>query len=123
MYFQMKGKPQMCIMEVRPGQHDVTIAQAIAHNLNTVLGDLDMYEKKAKASHNDTLVATIHRTRENTKKAYADMLSEFGMQLAEEIQDPDGHWTKAAAHNHGNERTFTEVVEHETNLAHSFETR
>ena len=37
----------MCIMEVRPGQHHSTITQACAHNIDTVVGDLEMSGKEA----------------------------------------------------------------------------
>lgn len=44
----------MCIMECREGQHHSTIAQACAHNVGTVIGDLTMFERVlSKAGHGD----------------------------------------------------------------------
>lgn len=39
----------MCIMEVRLGQRDSTIAQALAHNTGTILADIELFRPILKA--------------------------------------------------------------------------
>jgi hypothetical protein len=45
----------MCIMEVRLGQRDSTIAQALAHNIGTVLSDIELFRPVLKARHPEML--------------------------------------------------------------------
>lgn len=45
----------MCIMEVRLGQRDSTIAQALAHNVATVLSDIGLFRPVLRARHPEML--------------------------------------------------------------------
>jgi hypothetical protein len=113
----------MCIMEVRPGQHSLTIVQACTHNLNTVLGDLDMFRKLALARNEPDMVRVIDEMQAHTKIGYAAGLDLFGEKLAQDHQDGKGHWDMPTDSPHGLERTFSEVVNRATGLAHPYETR
>lgn len=114
----------MCIMEVRPGQRSETIVQACAHNANTIKGDLEMFRKLATARNETEIIKVIDEAEKHITQAYAVLLEKFGEMLAEDCQDPNGHWTNPQAHHtHGNERTFAQTVNAATKLAHPYETR
>lgn len=110
----------MCIMQVRPGQAASTIAQAMAHNVSTVERDMDMFEELLKANQDWESLRTVQHAHEHLRKAYADLLMQFGIQVAREIQDPDGH---VHDNDHGNERSLVEQAHHDATLARRFETR
>jgi hypothetical protein len=109
----------MCIMEVRPGQQSSTIAQAMAHNTNTVIGDMDMLEELLKARGDFESLATVQHAHGHLKSAYAGLLMQFGTEVAKEVQDENGHVHQSV----GNERTFVEQAHHDAKLARRFETR
>lgn len=115
----------MCIMEVRPGQRSETIVQACAHNANTIIGDLQMFEKLASARSETEVLRVINEASHHITHAYAVLLSSFGEMLAKDCQDSNGHWTNPQPHDHphGNERTFSKEVDAATKLAHTYETR
>lgn len=114
----------MCIMQVRPGQHSITIMQACAHNANTVRGDLEMFDLLAKGRNEDEIRRVIHEAQVNITRAYAAMLGSFGEQLAADLQNQEGHWNSShTEHDHGNERPFSEVIDAATRKAHDYETR
>lgn len=110
----------MCIMEVRPGQKSSTIAQALAHNCSTVERDMDMFELLVKARGDEDLLNDLQHAHDHLRKAYAILLMNFGMEVAQAVQDEEGH-----VHNrdHGNERSFTEQAHHDASLARKYETR
>lgn len=113
----------MCIMEVRPGQHSITIVQACAHNANTIKGDLEMFKPLAEARGEHDVLQAIKLMEFHITRAYAVGLEMFGEKLAADHQNGNGHWDLPKAHTHGNERSFTQVVNDATKLAHPYETR
>jgi thiamine monophosphate synthase len=119
----------MCIMEVRNGQHSSTIAQAMAHNVSTVERDLDMFELLLKARKDDESLATVIEAHDHLRKAYAGLLMQFGIELAEEVQNGHSHAHLHDASNaldldiRGQERSFIETAHHDASLARRFETR
>jgi hypothetical protein len=110
-------------MEVRPGQHISTILQAMAHNTNTILGDMDLLKRYAEAHKDESCQRIITASSELLNRTYAVFLEGFGEKLAIDFQDPNGHWNTRQPHAHGHERTFTEAVNAATKLARPFETR
>jgi hypothetical protein len=119
----------MCIMEVRQGQQSSTIAQAMAHNVSTVERDLDMFELLLKARGDSVSLATVTEAHEHLRKAYAGLLMQFGIEVAEEVRNGHSH-THLTDASHvlnsdikGNERSFIETAHHDANLARRFETR
>jgi hypothetical protein len=104
----------MCIMEVRPGQRDSTIAQAMAHNVATVVGDLEMFDTvlNARRIHErgdqqmdtDAAIAEVRRAHDQLRTAYAGLLGLFGAEVGRHVE----HWHATDhdhPHDHGNERT------------------
>ncbi len=110
----------MCIMEIRPGQHTATMAQAMAHNASTLDRDLDMLVTVVKARGDHLGEATILQAQYHVHAAYAILLSEFGMEVAGLVADADGH---VHDHDNGSERTLVDVAHHDATLARRFETR
>lgn len=119
----------MCIMEVRPGQHSVTVAQACAHNVNTVRGDLDMFEKLLRARDELRGNGTrFERIVNALNDAYSDLLDMFGDELTDIVQTGHDHPLPIV----GNERVHapaadeSEIARLATDVAHragKFETR
>lgn len=95
----------MCIMEVRPGQHDSTIAQAMHHNTQTVVGDLVMWRTVLveRAKHEtgdqrlDTEAATaeLDRAMGQLTRAAAGLLGMFGAEVGRHVE----HWVTAHPYN------------------------
>lgn len=110
----------MCIMEVRPGQHSSTIAQALAHNCSTVERDMDMFELLLQARGETDMLADMQGAHEHLRKAYATLLAQFGIEVAKAVQDSEGH---VHNHDHGNERTLVEVAHHDATLGRRYMTR
>jgi len=106
-------------MEVNAFQDTDVILQAFAHNASTIDRDCDMARELLKArKQNDKLFALevfqglIHR-------AYALMLEEYGIAVAEATMDQKGH-----VHLVGNEKTsIMEEIRRSTEEAHKYETR
>jgi hypothetical protein len=96
----------MCIMEVRPGQQDATIAQAMAHNVNTVVGDLEMFETvlRHRALHEsadrrldtDAALGQVTYARAELHKIYAGLLGLFGAEVGRAAE----HWLADDTHGH-----------------------
>lgn len=107
----------MCIMEVRPGQHTSTIAQAMAHNTSTIERDLDMFRKLLEARADGAHLAMVEVAQDYIHRAYAILLGQYGEFVAESPHvDHD--------HEHGSERrTFVEQAHHDARLARRYETR
>jgi hypothetical protein len=88
----------MCIMEVRPRQHDSTIAQAMHHNTATVVGDLHMWltvlEARAKREHGDMRLDTeaaigqVRRALSQLTAASNGLLGLFGAEVGRHVE----HW-------------------------------
>lgn len=91
----------MCIMEVRPGQHSVTIAQACAHNVSTVDRDMDMFRKLLVARGDTMGVAKLDTAQHYARIAYESLLAMYGDELADYVQ---------AGHDHPQEITGNERV-------------
>lgn len=104
----------MCVMEVRPGQHSVTVAQACAHNVNTVRGDLDMFEKLIRARGEWLGIGSkFERIRHDLDNAYADLLNMFGEELRDYVQSGHDHPHPVT----GNERVHAPAADAEE-IAH-----
>jgi hypothetical protein len=112
-------KRTMCIMEVRVGQKTSTIAQAMFHNTYTLLGDLDMLLEVLKARKDHDSLETVNAVHEHIKRASALLLTQFGMEVANETQDHEGH----NPDEHGHERSFVETAHHDAQLARRYMTR
>ncbi len=110
----------MCIMEVRPGQRSATISQALAHNVSTVERDMDMFEKLVEARDETEMLRDLQGAHDHLRKAYATLLEVFGITVALEVQDSEGH---VHDHDHGNERSLVEQAHHDAGLARRFMTR
>jgi hypothetical protein len=97
----------MCIMEVRAGQHSSTIAQAMAHNTDTVLGDITLFRKLLESRGEHERVVAVDRAEGNLKRAFADFLELFGEFCAEEEAQHGKHHSahRAAGDDGTNERT------------------
>ena len=112
----------MCIMEVRPGQRSSTIAQAMAHNTSTIVGDLDMLLELLKARKDRESLDAVEKAQSYLSRAYAILLTQFGMEVANETMDHEGH-----VHTHdeqiGHERTFVETAHHDAQLGRKYMTR
>jgi|ERR1043166_5310238 len=126
----------MCIMEVRPGQKSSTIAQAMAHNVSTIERDMDMFEELLKAREDFESLDTVQEAHLMLKRAYANLLMQFGIEVAKEIEgnhiahlhshesgEVHSHDNSAEKHDHGTERTFIEQAHHDAQLARKYETR
>lgn len=111
----------MCIMEVRPGQHAATIAQAMAHNTSTIDRDLDMFRELLEARNDRVTLGSVEQAQELIHRGYAILLDLFGEELAAAEMDAAGHLPHA--HEHGAERSFAEVAHADAGLARRFETR
>ncbi len=109
----------MCEMEISPKFETDEILQAMAHNTSTIDRDCDMVREllKARKQHNalfalEVFQGLIHR-------AYALMLEEYGIAVAEVTMDQKGH-----VHLVGNEKTsIMAEIRRSTEEAHKYETR
>ena len=106
------------MMEVHSGQHSATMAQAMAHNTATIIGDLDMLERLLSARGEHEVIRQVERAHEQLRAAYAGLLSVYGDRVALEVADGAGH-----VHVHGNERSLVEAERHDAQLARRYETR
>lgn len=91
----------MCIMEVRRGQLDSTIAQACAHNLFTVVGDLAMFRELLAARARTegpemaaARIAQLDQVEKDLLATYDEALSLYGHFVADEV---------ARSHEHGHD--------------------
>jgi hypothetical protein len=109
-------------MQVRPGQHTATIAQALAHNLSTSDRDFEMFRTVLKARGQHDEVAAVDLAQKLTHQAYAAMLELFGEEVGRQMQDADGHMLHDLL-DHGHERSLQQQAHHDAVLARPFETR
>ena len=115
----------MCIMEVRPEQRASTIAQAMAHNVSTIDRDLEMFVEllRARVHHDPDATAALDSVlsaQRQMHRAYAQLLTVFGEEVAREVATPEGH---VHDHDHGHERSLVEQAHHDAGLARRFMTR
>lgn len=139
----------MCIMEMNPQQRNSTKYMALAHNIRTVISDLDLLERTHAAHHpgGDPDAADVAEGRRHLEAAYAVFLGLFQTAVGAEHMDPEGHvhvYPEGEEHNHphthgdgheevtearqiGNERraekTLVGAADHDARLAAPFETR
>lgn len=84
----------MCTMEVRAGQRSSTIAQAMAHNVETVRGDIKMFREVLERRGENERIVALNRAAENLDRAYADFLELFGEFVAEEEAERGQHFSE-----------------------------
>jgi len=109
----------MCIMEIHAEARRSTMVQAIAHNLSTIDRDLDMLLKVGESRKDRELVDFAQNLQNVVSQAYAIGLTEFGLYVASDASDSDGHIHRKP----GEERNFVEVVNNATRAAKRDETR
>jgi hypothetical protein len=112
----------MCVMEIHAGQRLSTMAQACAHNTNTIIGDLDLLEAVLNGRHDHDALAALEQARQRLGEAYAGFLGLFQVEVGRTVQDDHGH---VHDHDHpvGNERTLVDQAHHDATLARRYETR
>lgn len=128
----------MCIMEVRAGQRSSTIAQACAHNIQTVLDDGEMFCTLLTSRGEHERVKAVERSMNNLRRAHADTLELFGEFAAEEEatygrhhDHDDGTHERTdvgrISHTDGDHRpdedALTAIRERDASLAGPYETR
>ncbi len=109
----------MCVMEVRPGQHHATIAQAMAHNVQTVVSDLEMFRAMLLAREDRNALA-VQRASAKLAQCESDLLDIFAQFVTDEV-------VKDHHDEIGSERDISDiarsVAEKDRTLARKFETR
>lgn len=111
----------MCEMTVNARQETTTIAQGMAHNTGTVLGDIDMFLQVLKARGREEAIPMVERAHDHLQHAYADFLEIFGEAIAHDAAASHPHNHSVAVV--GNEKSFVAEVNRATRLAHPYETR
>lgn len=96
-------------MEVRPGQRLSTIAQAMAHNTNTVRGDMDMLEKLCVARGHNHVIEQLHQALRYLDGAYHEFLQVFSDELERDLRE-HGDTPDPEYHRHAAERTAESVL-------------
>jgi hypothetical protein len=79
----------MCIMEVRPGQHAATIAQAMAHNVSTIQRDLEMFKPLLKARGETLTLAKVDVANRYMTEAYELFLEVFASEVTNQVASGD----------------------------------
>ena len=104
----------------------------MAHNSSTVERDLDMFVtvlqgRLSRPGVTATQAAEIRRdidqvqaAKDHVQHAYAGLMGLFGITVAREVMDPDGH---VHDHDHGAERSLVDQAHRDEELARRFETR
>lgn len=143
----------MCEMEVSPTFATDAILQAMAHNTSTIDRDMDMVKHVLKARGEMEKLAAAERFQNLIHEAYALMLGEYGMAVAEVSMEkdgrilhghreahssdekfgmeksPHGHDNGNGTHTHGdgtihnNDIPIIREIVESTDMAHSYETR
>lgn len=143
----------MCEMEVSPTFATDAILQAMAHNTSTIDRDMDMVRHVLKARGEMEKLAAAERFQHLIHEAYALMLAEYGMAVAEVSMEKDGkilhghreahsedekfgmeksshgHDNGDGTHTHGDGTIHSNYVPvireivESTDMAHSYETR
>lgn len=119
----------MCIMEIRAGQHSSTMIQACAHNLDTVLGDLEMFKGLIVARNRQDILNEVNRANDQIQHAYAGLLGLFTREVAS-MHNPDDPRHRESEHlsHHDNphshdERTLVEEAHHFAQQGRKYMTR
>lgn len=108
-------------MTVHPGQRLTTMAEAMAHNTHTVLGDIDLLRATLTGRRELEALRDLENAGRHLLEAYAAFLGLFQAEVGREVQDSDGHvWHGETV---GNERSLTEQAHHDATLAREYETR
>ena len=109
----------MCVMEVRAGQRNSTIAQACAHNVNTVVGDLDMFVSLLRANGHAADAQAAANVQATLSRSYVDLREMFATFAVEE---PHNHGESV-----GNEResalTLAQAMDRSIKASRRYETR
>jgi hypothetical protein len=105
-------------MEVRPGQHASTIAQAMAHNASTLDRDLDMFKELLRARGDLITYQNVNDAQVRIHAAYETLLEIFGAEI--HAHEHEAHLDDNPV---GNERSLAEQAHHDAELARRFETR
>lgn len=136
----------MCIMEVNRKQLSSTIAQACAHNTNTVKGDLEMFREllahrlPSGDPANDALLQEYHLAYDTVTAGYEQLLHLYGQMVAREAFDPEAHVHDHDHAHEGSERVVgdpvvaglahnqlvqiaEDIVRRDESRAHPYETR
>lgn len=114
----------MCIMEVRAGQHHSTIAQAEAHNVNTVIGDLDMFASVLDTRGEPIKAQRIREIKDRLESSYEDLLDLYCGMLAAEVHEEVGHLNLGGDREYGSVFDLVhDVVHRDMHHAHVYETR
>lgn len=115
----------MCIMEVRPGQHDSTIAQAQAHNLGTVVGDLVMFATLLQSRGREDEAAEVDQLKEAVTRNMEHALDLYSRFIATEVNEehPEVHHIGAIDSYETLLSTIAAIVERDRNRARHYETR
>lgn len=109
------------MMEVRPGQRLSTIAQAMAHNTNTVRGDMDMLQELCLARGHNHVIEKLKSALDYLDGAYNEFLTIFSDELKHDLahhgDTPDPEYNH---HSPGNERTAESIAEshHHPHITH-----
>lgn len=112
----------MCIMEVREGQHHSTIAQAEAHNLTTVVGDLVMLERVLHARGHEDKAAEVNDLRQATERLAEQALDLYSDLLSSEVWQDAPNLVKGKSYSD----VFSlvnDIVHRDMKHAHVYETR
>lgn len=114
----------MCIMEVRPGQHHSTITQACAHNADTIVGDLEMFETLLRSHGHTEHSAEIRRVHDDIRASYNDLLRLYADMLSAEVLADSDHLNITKGLSFDSVRDLVEhVVGRDMQHAHTYETR
>lgn len=110
----------MCIMEVRPGQHDSTIQQACTHNVGTVVSDLELFLPLLRARNvPENLRGKVEALHARLNSLYNEACDLYGDFVAYEI---DHH--HLVDYKVGSERNIAAEIAHaDIHRARKFETR
>lgn len=107
----------MCIMEVHVNQHSSTIAQACAHNVGTVVGDLKLF-LELLGKRDPSMVGVVENELSALTTCYDNLLSVFGDFVAKEAPH-----LRPYALPIGNERAEDAIARQDEQRARRYETR
>lgn len=113
----------MCIMEVRSNQHSSTIAQACAHNIGTVVGDLKMF-RELVARRDPAMLERLDSNGGALEACYDALPAMYGEFVGREIHNPHAYIIHADCDGEiGSERVIEQVEEQDIARSSRYETR
>lgn len=112
----------MCEMEVNSFQATDVILQAMAHNASTIDRDCDMVTEVLKARNEDKKLVCVNRFQTLIHEAYALMLAEYGIAVAEYTKTDEGGKV-LVGNEKGHSHTIMEEIVKSTEEARKYETR